>query len=151
MNFLGLDWGEKRIGLAFGDEVGIATPVPAATQSREKERLAYILQVIKDRKVGALEVGYPLNMDGSVGFKAREVDAFMEKLSRQTSLPMHRVDERLTSQLAEEGLQASGKKQRREDRKSGVLDSRAAAIILQDYLESHLHSPPEVEHPEDAL
>lgn len=151
MNVLGLDWGEKRIGLAFGDEIGIATPVPAATQMREKERIAYILQVIKDRSIEALVIGYPLNMNGSVGFKAKEVDAFMEKLSRQTSLPMHRVDERLTSQLAEESLKASGKKHRREDRKSGVLDSRAAAIILQDYLESHLHSQEGAENPEDAL
>lgn len=149
MNLMGLDWGEKRIGLAFGDDIGIATPLPAATQTSEKGRLAYILSLIESRKIEAVVIGYPLNMDGSVGFKAREVDAFIEKLSRRVPLPIHRVDERLTSQVAAEGLKASGKTQRREDRKSGVLDSRAAALILQDYLEANLPSLQEDPEPPD--
>lgn len=132
MNLLGIDYGEKRIGLAFGDETGFARPLPAATQAKKKERLAAIGEVIAARRVAALVVGYPLNMDGSAGFKAREVDAFIATLEKRFGLPVHRIDERLTSRTAEAGLRESG---RRVSRESGEVDSRAAAVLLQDYLD----------------
>ena len=79
-----------------------------------------------------LIVGYPLNMDGSVGFKAREVDEFIEAIEKRFRLPVHRVDERLSSHSVEQGLKGQ---KRKPDRKSGEIDSRAAALILQDFME----------------
>ena len=76
MNYLGIDWGEKRIGLAFADSLGIAVPLPAAVASTKQARMQQIEAAITERKIEALVVGYPLNMDGSVGFKAKEVEAF---------------------------------------------------------------------------
>lgn len=132
MNYLGIDWGEKRIGLAFADEVGIALPLPAAVAAAKKERMRHIESMINQRRAQALVVGYPLNMDGSVGFKAKEVDAFIEELEKRFRLPVHRVDERLSSHSVEQGLKGQKKKP---SRQSGEIDSRAAALILQDFIE----------------
>jgi putative Holliday junction resolvase len=132
MNTLGIDWGEKRIGLAFADELGIALPLAAAVAPTKKERVQHIESAIQQRRVQRLVVGYPLNMNGSVGFKAKEVDVFIAELEKRFKLPVHRVDERLSSHSVEQGLKGQKKKP---DRKSGEIDSRAAALILQDFIE----------------
>ena len=131
MNTLGIDWGEKRIGLAFADSLAIAVPIEPAVQKKLKERLAHIEKQIKERKVEAIAIGYPLNMDGTVGFKAKEVDVFIEKLENRFHLPVTRVDERLTSHLVERDYKD---RRKRIDPKSGAIDSSAACIILQDFL-----------------
>ena len=136
MRYLGIDWGEKRIGLAYADEVGVAVPLPAAVASTKKARMQQIERMIQERAIAELVVGYPLNMNGSVGFKAREVDAFIKDLEKRFQLPVHRIDERLSSHAVEQGLRGQKKKP---DRKSGEIDSRAAALILQDFVEEHLH------------
>lgn len=131
MNILGIDWGEKRIGLAFADSLNIAVPIEPAVQKKLKDRLAHIESILEERLIEAIVVGYPLNMDGSIGFKAKEVDVFIEKIEKRFRLPVHRIDERLSSHYVEEGLKQFKKKV---DPKSGSIDSRAACIILQDYL-----------------
>jgi len=146
MTYLGIDYGEKRIGLATGDdEVRLAVPIAAAVQSTVEARLEQIAAEIERRRVGALVIGYPYNMNGTVGFKAKEVDAFIAELEHRFGLPVHRTDERLTSQAAEAQMaatrpRATRKKQsvkaRQQERRSGNLDSRAAALILQDYLDA---------------
>jgi putative holliday junction resolvase len=132
MRFLGIDYGTRRIGLAYGDDLGIATPLPALTDAEPKRRREGLAVVVKQRRVTELVLGYPYNMDGSVGFKAKEVDAFAESLRKEFALPVHLIDERLTSHMAEAGM---NQKQLREIRGQGIVDSRAAAIILQDYLD----------------
>jgi len=132
MNYLGIDWGEKRIGLAYADEIGIAMPLSAAVATSKKGRMQHIDTMIRERRIGELVVGYPLNMDGSVGFKAREVDEFIVELEKRFRLPVHRIDERLSSHSVEQGLKGQKNKP---SRKSGEIDSRAAALILQDFIE----------------
>ena len=132
MRCLGIDYGTKRIGLAQGDEVGVATPLPALIDPDEKARWQKLGEVIKQRRITDLVLGYPYNMDGSVGFKAKEVDAFAGKLKAAFGLPVHLVDETLTSNEAESSI---AKKDRRGVRDSGLIDSRAACLILQDYLD----------------
>ena len=132
MNYLGIDWGEKRIGLAFADAIGIAMPLPAAVAASQADRMRHIETMIKERAIDHLVVGYPLNMDGSVGFKAKEVDVFIERLTKRFRLPISRIDERLSSHSVEQGLRGMKKKP---SRKSGEIDSRAAALILQDFIE----------------
>lgn len=88
--------------------------------------------MIRERRIDTLVVGYPLNMDGSIGFKAREVDAFITELEKRFTLPVHRIDERLSSHSVEQGLRGQ---KRKPSRKSGEIDSRAAALILQDFIE----------------
>jgi len=145
MRFLGIDYGTRRVGLAFGDELGVATPLPALTDAEPKKRWSDLAEVIRQRKIDELVLGYPLNMDGSAGFKAKEVDAFAAKLTNDFGLPVHLVDERLTSHLAEAGM---NQKDLRAIRSQGIVDSRSAAIILQDYLDQRFPPPlPEVELP----
>jgi putative Holliday junction resolvase len=145
MRFLGIDYGTRRIGLAYGDELGIATPLPALTEAESAKRRAGLAAVVKQRRITDLVLGYPLNMDGSAGFKAKEVDAFAESLRKEFGLPVHLVDERLTSHMAEAGMT---QKQLREIRSQGIVDSRAAALILQDYLDQRFPPPlPQVDPP----
>ncbi len=138
MRCLGIDYGAKRVGLSQGDEVGVATPLPALTDAAEEARWEKMAAVVKQRRITDLVVGYPYNMDGSAGFKAKEVDAFVAKLKEKFGLPVHLVDETLTSYAAESTI---AKKDRRGVRDSGLIDSRAATIILQDFLDQH--APPQ--------
>lgn len=132
MRCLGIDYGTKRVGLAHGDEIGVATPLPALTDADEAVRWTKLGEVIKQRRITDLVLGYPYNMDGSVGFKAKEVDAFAARLKAAFGLPVHLIDETLTSSEAESSI---AKKDRRAVRDSGLIDSRAACLILQDYLD----------------
>jgi putative Holliday junction resolvase len=131
MRCIGIDYGTRRLGLAYGDELGVATPLPALVDADEDKRWAGLLAVVHARRATDLVLGYPLNMDGSAGFKAKEVDAFAARLRTTLALPVHLVDETLTSHEAESTI-AKGK--RRQVRASGIIDSRAATLILQDFL-----------------
>jgi putative Holliday junction resolvase len=142
MRFLGIDYGTRRIGLAFGDELGIATPLPALTDADAAKRRAGLAAVVKARRVTDLVLGYPYNMDGTTGFKAKEVDAFADQLRADLGLPVHLIDERLTSHMAEAGMTQL---ELREIRAKGIVDSRAAALILQDFLDQRFPPPPPAE------
>lgn len=131
MRFLGIDYGTRRIGLSFGDELGVATPLAALTGADEARRWEGLRSVVRQRRVTEFVVGHPLNMDDTPGFKAREVEAFAARLRTEFGLPVHLVDERLTSYEAESTIARS---RRREVRASGIVDSRAVTLILQDYL-----------------
>ncbi len=143
MRYIGIDLGTRRIGLAFGDELGVATPLPALTQADAAERRAALLRVIRERRADEIVLGHPLNMDDSAGPKAKEAEAFAAQLSTELGQPVHLVDERLTSYEAESSI---AKSKRREVRASGIIDSRAATLILQDYL-NQIFPAPEAEMP----
>lgn len=135
MRCLGIDYGTKRVGLAHGDDVGVATPLPALIDADEALRWTKLGAIIQQRRITDLVLGYPYNMDGSVGFKAKEVDAFAAKLKERFGLPVHLIDETLTSYAAESTI---AKKARRDVRNSGLIDSRAACLILQDFLDQKI-------------
>ena len=139
MRCLGIDYGTKRVGLAHGDDLGVATPLPALTDADEAARWAKLGEQIKRRRITDLVLGYPYNMDGSAGFKAKEVDAFAARLRMAFGLPVHLVDETLTSAEAESSI---ARKDRRGVRGSGLIDSRAACLILQDFLDQKF--PPQI-------
>ncbi len=138
MRCLGIDYGTKRIGLSQGDEIGVATPLPALTDGLSEASWQKLGEIIRQRRITDLVVGYPYNMDGSVGFKAKEVDAFAAQLKEKFGLPVHLVDETLTSYEAESTI---AKKSRRDVRDSGLIDSRAACLILQDFLDQKMPPP----------
>lgn len=131
MRFLGIDHGARRIGLSYGDELGVATPLPAITEKDPAKRWAALRAVVTQRRITALVMGWPLNMDGTSGLKAQEIEDVAQKLKAELNLPVHLVDERLTTFEAESTI---AKSKRRDLRASGIIDSRAATIILQDYL-----------------
>jgi putative Holliday junction resolvase len=139
LTYLGIDYGTRRIGLAAGeDDARVAFPLEAATQPSGPARLEHIAALVRERGVGAFVVGFPLNEDGSPSPMSARVDAFIAKLEKRFGLPVYRVDEYLSSQAADV-LSASRKAPRglrgqQAARRSGQRDSRAAALILQDYL-----------------
>lgn len=146
MRFLGIDYGEKRIGLSFGDDLGLASPLPAAVEPTKEQRLAHIGDVIRERRVTEIVIGHPINMDGTVGFKAKEVEKFVKKLTERFGLPVQLVDERLTSYQVESQLK---EKNRKVTRASGVVDSLAATLILQDFLDRRNPPLEPNPHPEE--
>ena len=130
---LGLDVGRKRMGVAGCDGTGlIATGLTTIYRTSFTEDLRQLQEIIKDRKIEILVIGLPYNLDGTIGFQAKQVQKFANKISRILQLPVEYVDERLTSVEAETQLKAQ---KRFSTRNKGAIDCRAAAIILQQWLD----------------
>jgi putative Holliday junction resolvase len=138
MRCLGIDYGTKRIGLSYGDELGVATPLPPLIEADPARRWSALAAVMQQRKITDIVVGHPLNMDDTAGPKAKEAEAFAARLREEFKLPVHLIDERLTSYEAESSIPKS---RRREVRASGLVDSRSATLILQDFLDQKLPAP----------
>ena len=131
---LGLDVGKKRIGLAGCDGTGlIATGITTIDRKSFQEDVEEIQQVLDDRQVQVLVVGLPYSMDGSLGFQARQIHKFAKRLAKAVQLPVEYVDERLTSFQAEQMLIAEN---RSPSRHKGLIDRKAAALILQQWLDT---------------
>ncbi len=136
MRILGLDYGSRTVGVAVSDPLGL-TAQPLMTIERKEEdklrrTLAQIEELASQYEVERIVLGFPCNMNRTVGERGRKVLAFQEMLIRRTGLPVTLWDERLTTAEAERTLIEA--KVRREDRKR-VIDSMAASLILQGYLE----------------
>jgi putative Holliday junction resolvase len=137
--YLGIDYGAKRVGLSHADGLGFAFPLPAAVAPEAEERFAQIGREIARLRVTQLVLGYPLSVEGERTKRCDEVDAFAAELTRRFGLPIELVDEALSSQAADElgGLRKPRSAQERRDQaRSGERDSRAAAVLLQDFLNS---------------
>jgi putative Holliday junction resolvase len=131
---LGIDVGSKRIGIAGCDGTGlIATGITTIERRSFKEDVEQIQQIVDERRVQVLVVGLPYAMDGSLGFQARHVQKFANRLAQALKLPMEYVDERLTSFQAEQLLIAEN---RSPSRNKGLIDRKAAALILQQWLDA---------------
>lgn len=131
-NYLGIDYGTKRIGLAWADELLISLPAGAIPGVECKGCWEALTQEIEQRLITELVVGYPVHMDGKVGKRAQEVDRFIKQLEECYQLPVHRVDERLTSEVARQTV--GGKYTAKGEDKTGRVDSTAACLILRDFL-----------------
>ncbi len=118
MRYLAIDLGDKRTGLAVGDnELRMAQPVCVLQVPIGDLLITAITKAIEEQGVDALVMGLPLNMDGSLGQRVEITKTFAEKLRAATNLDIHFQDERLTSSAAEEQLSGSGKthKQKKEN------------------------------------
>ena len=130
---IGLDHGSRRIGVAVGsEETGQAFARPALQRRNEARDLAALTALARTEGATVVVVGLPRNMDGSEGAQAAAARAFGAQLGA-IGLDVVFVDERLTSWQAGEQLAAEG---RRAGRTSGVRDSAAARLILQEYLDA---------------
>ncbi len=130
---LGLDYGQKRIGVAGCDRTGlIATGITTIERTSFEQDVEQIRQLVNEREVQVLVMGLPYSMDGSLGFQARQVQKFTTRLAKALKLPVEYVDERLTSFQAEQLLIAEN---RSPSRHKGLIDRKAAALILQQWLD----------------
>lgn len=129
---MALDIGDRRIGVAFSDETRlIATPHSVYNRVGWGPDVKHLARLYQEQRATLIVSGLPLNMDGSEGFQAQKVRAFVQKLT-EAGLPVVLMDERLSTVTAHDALIAGG--MRREERK-GVVDKVAAAVILQEYLD----------------
>lgn len=138
MKILGIDHGEKRIGLAVSDALGIAAHgLPTLKNRSLPETLDALRAIITERQITQIVVGLPLNMDGSEGSQALAARAFAEALA-PLSLPVHFIDERLTSDRARRILRESGLSRVKQRQR---VDRMAAQFILQAFLDSRSAKP----------
>lgn len=134
--WMGIDMGERRIGIAISDPGGvIASPLTTLVRRAGKRPpWAELERLVREYEVAGFAVGLPLNLTGDETDWTREVREFAAALERRTGLPVAFVDERMTSVLAERTVRGSGlPRSRREERHR--IDETAAAIILGTYLE----------------
>ena len=131
---LGLDVGERRIGVAISGGAGLlATPYTTIQRRSQPQDIATIVRVAQEEMVGQIIVGVPLSLDGSVGPQAERTMAFFEALKAASPVPVKTWDERFSSAEAEQRLREAGISP---SRNRGRLDASAAAVVLQAYLDT---------------
>ncbi len=130
---LGLDVGQKRIGVAGCDGTGlIATGLTTIERKSFQQTIENIKELIIEREANILVIGLPYSLDGTIGKQAEQVQKFAQKIGRILDLPIEYVDERLTSVEATEQLKSSKKFS---TYNKGLIDKQAAKIILQQWLD----------------
>lgn len=136
MRIMGLDFGSKTVGVAISDELLITAQgieiIRRKEENKLRQTLARIEELITQYGVTEIVLGYPKNMNDTLGERVEKTDEFKEKLERRTGLPVSLWDERLTTVAADRAMMEAGI--RRENRKDYV-DQIAASFILQGYLD----------------
>ena len=133
MRSLGLDVGDKRIGVALSDPDGIlASPLTTINRRGETADITAIIDIADQRGVEKIIVGLPRSMDGSIGEQAEKVKTFTQKLCSHTEVPVEFRDERLTTVSAKRLMRAINTKK---PKGKAEYDAIAAALILQGYLD----------------
>ncbi len=137
MRIMGLDYGSKTVGVAISDSLGITAQgietIERKEENKLRQTLARIEALVKEYEVEKIVLGFPKNMNNTIGERAEKSLELKEKLERRIGVPVIMWDERLTTVEAERTLIES--KVRRENRKKYV-DKIAAVFILQGYLDS---------------
>ncbi len=136
---LGLDIGDKRIGVAVSDEGGsIAGPLTIIGRTDDSKVIGEIIDIIRQNEIGIIIAGLPVTMRGEIGHQAEKIIAFIDELKSRTEIPVEYRDESLTTLEARRLMQRTRKKKRREREPD---DAIAAAYLLQGYLdEKHKNS-----------
>ena len=133
---MGLDFGSKTVGVAVSDGLGLTAQgveiIRRTSENKLRQTLARIEALVREYEVGTIVLGFPKNMNNTVGDRAEKSLAFKEMLERRTGLPVVMWDERLTTVSADKAMIEAGI--RRENRKE-YTDKIAAALILQGYLD----------------
>ncbi|QNB45316.1 Holliday junction resolvase RuvX [Thermanaerosceptrum fracticalcis] len=134
---LGLDIGDRRIGVSISDALGItAQGLDTIERSEPEKDIQSIVDIIKKWEIGKIVVGLPKNMNGTLGPQAEKVKEFIERLQQKVAIEVVFWDERLTTVAAERTL-LEGNVSRK--KRKGVIDKVAANMILQSYLDSCGH------------
>jgi len=134
MAVLGIDWGERRIGLAISDPDGIiATPAGTLQAQGRRKDVAAIGELVRERGVTEIVVGWPKHMDGGRGEAAASAEKLAAALREALALPVELLDERWTTAEADRALSEGGRRSRR--KRKEAIDSMAATILLRTYLQ----------------
>ena len=141
---LAIDYGQKRLGLALSDEHGVTSrPFAIWTRTNRRRDLARLRELVRQQAVRRIVVGLPLHLDGTPSEMSEEAKGFAARVEKALGIRVETVDERLSSWEATRAVAAmkptaSSRRGRAQDprRKKKTLDDVAAAVILQDYLDS---------------
>ncbi|MCI8887101.1 MAG: Holliday junction resolvase RuvX [Hungatella sp.] len=137
MRIMGLDYGSKTVGVAVCDPLGLTAQAVETITRKEENKLRRTCQrieeLVREYEITSIILGYPKNMDDSVGERGKKTREFRELLKRRTGLSVILWDERLTTVEADEILRESGVPK---DQRKKVIDKVAAGIILQSYLDA---------------
>lgn len=133
MRIIGLDLGEKRIGVAAADD---RTPVavPVGTVEADGDAVGVVSRLVEEQQADEVVIGLPLSMTGAMGPQAQQAMNVVEALRERLEVPVYTWDERLTTVQASRSLGASRRGGR--EKQKGARDAIAAAILLQAYLDS---------------
>jgi putative holliday junction resolvase len=129
MKYLGVDYGSSFIGLAMGDsESRLALPYDTIEEKDKERQVALVQQVVVDEEIDEVVIGFPISLEGTEEEQAEATDRFMSDLTNELAVPIHREDERFSSQLAQRQMQEDS---------GGKYDEHAlaAAAILQTFLD----------------
>jgi putative holliday junction resolvase len=131
---LGVDYGERRVGLAVSEESGMmALPLDILPAQSSRQVIRDILRICQEKQAAVIVVGLPLNMDGSRGPAVETVERFVRELRQQGGLPVEVWDERMSSRQVERMLIDADVSR---SRRKGIVDKLAAQVILQSYLDA---------------
>ena len=129
---LGIDPGERRIGVAVSDELGlIARPVEVLHRRSLKRDIQRIVELATKLSVSRIIVGWPVSLNGDRGSAAQSAETFADKVREQVQQPVELWDERFTT------VEARRYQSRRDQRRRAPVDAQAAAVMLQEYLDAH--------------
>ena len=138
MRVMALDVGERRIGVALSDALGLtAQRLTVLTRHSASADAKVVSVLVSQHGVETLVVGLPLTMRGEQGTQAKRVIAFVETLRQHVTVPIQLIDERLTTVQGERALLETGASRRK---RKQVIDQVAAQLILQQFLDAHAHS-----------
>ncbi len=133
MRVLALDVGQRRIGVAISDPGGtLARSLTVIRRASRREDFAAVAELVRKWEVGRVVVGHPRSLDGTVGPQARRIERYARALAEALDVPVALWDERYSTFEAERLMAETG----RQHRDRHWVDAVAAAVILQDYLES---------------
>jgi len=131
---LGLDYGDRRIGLALSDPMGIiAKPLTIIDRQKTNDLISRISEIISEKKITSIVVGLPLTLKGNYSKQTEIVLGFIDQLRSDLQIPILTIDERLSSVAAKKSLHDQAVKT---GHAKGRVDETAAAIFLQEYLDS---------------
>ena len=134
MKAMGIDFGLRRIGVAFSDETKfLASPYEVYVRQGDAQDIQHFVDLVEKNKVDEIVCGLPMNMQGEEQEIAVETRAFMDELQAKLAVKISFVDERLSSAMAEDVLKQTERDWKKRKQK---LDAVAASIILQDYLDN---------------
>ena len=133
MRIMGIDYGEKRIGIAISDPLGItAQGLPTIERTNIQKDIQKILNIIREKEVSEIVAGLPKHMNNTLGEKAQALLAFVDLIKKHVNIPVNTIDERLSTVRAHRAmLEGDLSRKKRKER----VDMIAAQLILQGYLD----------------
>jgi putative Holliday junction resolvase len=139
IRILGIDYGSQRIGLSLSDPLGI-TARPIDPVKNDSKLFEHLRQLSKKERVELIVVGMPLNLKGQRAHMAEEVQRFVERIKGELGAEVVTADERFTTAIANRTMLEMGTKKKDRRKRDGRIDSMAAAIMLQGFLDGKKHS-----------